>query len=238
MLNRRTIGFLIFATAVVAGCLRLGVWQLSRLRERQAQNAELATHLAAPPRELLTVLDGASSNRLAAVVAEGEFDYANEFVLTARSSEGSPGVHVITPYKLKGTSRAILVNRGWVYAADGMTLNVAEWREPVDSAARIEGYLEDFGQEPSVVGTPSVARGIRRLLYDSLAARLPYPIEQRYVVQLRPNITSLNPVHPKRLRPPTLSEGSHRSYAIQWFSFALIGVVGMVAVVIRSKDRV
>jgi cytochrome oxidase assembly protein ShyY1 len=29
-----------------------------------------------------------------------------------------------------------------------------------------------------------------------------------------------------RLGEPVLSDGSHRSYAIQWFSFALIALVG------------
>ncbi|MEP7348308.1 MAG: SURF1 family cytochrome oxidase biogenesis protein, partial [Gemmatimonadaceae bacterium] len=45
---RRTIGFIIFAFAISLGCLRLGVWQLSRLAERRARNALTAERIAKP----------------------------------------------------------------------------------------------------------------------------------------------------------------------------------------------
>jgi cytochrome oxidase assembly protein ShyY1 len=40
-----------------------------------------------------------------------------------------------------------------------------------------------------------------------------------------------------RVPPPTLDEGAHRSYAIQWFAFALITVIGTAAVLSRSRLR-
>ena len=39
--------------------------------------------------------------------------------------------------------------------------------------------------------------------------------------------TAANGNIPPRVPPPPLDEGPHRSYAIQWFSFAIIAVVGM-----------
>jgi surfeit locus 1 family protein len=41
--------------------------------------------------------------------------------------------------------------------------------------------------------------------------------------------------HPVRRVIPPLDDGSHRSYAIQWFSFALIALGGAAAVVAREQ---
>jgi cytochrome oxidase assembly protein ShyY1 len=38
-----------------------------------------------------------------------------------------------------------------------------------------------------------------------------------------------------RLTIPALDEGPHQSYAIQWFSFALVAVVGGVALSRRPR---
>jgi surfeit locus 1 family protein len=40
---------------------------------------------------------------------------------------------------------------------------------------------------------------------------------------------------PVRLGIPALTEGPHQSYAVQWFSFALVAVVGGVALARRSR---
>jgi cytochrome oxidase assembly protein ShyY1 len=40
-----------------------------------------------------------------------------------------------------------------------------------------------------------------------------------------------------RLTPPPLDEGPHLSYAIQWFAFAAIALIGAGAVAIR-RERV
>ena len=38
-----------------------------------------------------------------------------------------------------------------------------------------------------------------------------------------------------RLPPPALDEGPHLSYAIQWFSFAAIALIGGTAVAVRNR---
>jgi surfeit locus 1 family protein len=34
---------------------------------------------------------------------------------------------------------------------------------------------------------------------------------------------------------PSLSEGNHLSYAVQWFSFATIGVIGLLILLLRGR---
>ena len=37
------------------------------------------------------------------------------------------------------------------------------------------------------------------------------------------------------MEPPALDDGPHLSYAIQWFGFALIGVIGACVVAFRAR---
>ena len=69
---------------------------------------------------------------------------------------------------------------------------------------------------------------------DGIASTLPYevaPLPLRLTDQSPPQPGDL----PRPEPPPELSEGPHLSYAIQWFSFAAIALVG--AVILHRRDR-
>ena len=59
-----------------------------------------------------------------------------------------------------------------------------------------------------------------------------------YVVATPPPGETTIPLdRPVRVPAPALDEGSHQSYAIQWFSFATVAVVGAAAVVRADRRR-
>lgn len=233
-MNRRTLAFAVFAIAVALGCVRLGFWQLSRLAERRARNAAIAARLDAPPVPLATALADSASAEDRQVQFAGVFDYEHEVVYTSRTRRGSPGVQLITPMRLADGS-AVLVNRGWVYSPNGISVDLSKWRE--GDSATVNGYLQAFA--PSVasgpVSTPSSLRAVRHLVRDSLAALVPYPVAP-LVVMRRDGAGDTGEVkHPFRVDLPALDEGPHKSYAIQWFAFAAIGLVGTGAVLARAR---
>lgn len=229
---RRTLAFVIFALVLAAGCVRLGFWQLSRLGERRAINARIAATLAAEPAVGMAAIRDPVTARYRRVRLTGRYDYARELVLTSRGRSGAPGVHVLTPLVVSD-GPPVLVNRGWAYAADGMTVDLARWRE--GDSATVEGYVEEFVVADAMISTPSQPRGIRRLDRDSIEARLGEPVAPFLVVDGHVAAAGDSLAQLIRLDLPTLSEGSHRSYAIQWFAFALIAVVGAGAVVQRTR---
>jgi surfeit locus 1 family protein len=205
----RRYAALVIGIAAAVLFVRLGIWQLSRRAERRAHNQILTTRLALPPLVL-----GAGSRWLSApdtlryrrAAAAGRFDFTREMVEIGRSRQGAPGVHLVTPLLLTD-SVAVLVDRGWTYSPDGMTVDGTALREP-DSAV-VEGVL----------GLASGRFGIRP---DTM--RLGYP-----VLPLMLHRTVPSPGMPAPLRAvdlPASSDGPHLSYAIQWFSFAAIAVVG------------
>jgi surfeit locus 1 family protein len=233
-MNKRTISFLAFAAIVAAGCIRLGIWQLDRLKQRRAHNAEVATKLVAPPMTIEQVMTDTGALRFRRAMASGTFDFAHEIALSSRTHNGSPGVDLITPLRTHASDSAVLVNRGWVYAPDGMTVDFGKWHEP--DTATVTGYLEELPTAGAGgVTTTMGGRIVRRLQRDSLAGRFPYPIARYMLVQLSPS-SGADSATPVRLTIPALDEGPHQAYAVQWFAFAIIALVG-AGFVARDSGR-
>ena len=72
---------------------------------------------------------------------------------------------------------------------------------------------------------------MRRLHRSALMALFPYPIANYYVVVTD---SARTPNAPPRIESAPLDEGPHRNYAIQWFSFAAISIIGMVIFIRRT----
>jgi len=220
----------ILAISFAAVCIALGFWQLRRLSARQQANGLLASRRLAQEVELDSLPADTSAARFRRVRVRGAYDYANEIVLTLRGREGSPGVNLLTPVRRAGNDTAVLVNRGWVYSPDGMTVDKEKWREGVTLEGN--GFVEAFPTKgPFDAPNPARPRSFRRLDRTALVRVFPYPIANYYVVLTD---SSNSPNVPPRVEPAPLDEGPHRNYAIQWFSFAAISIIGLVIFLRRT----
>lgn len=223
MPTRRPLFLPIIATAVFAlVCARLGIWQLNRLAQRQAWNAHFTARLAAATVPIAALPADTAAGHYLRVSATGTFDFPAQVALAARSSQGSPGVHLLTPMRLADGSFAI-VNRGWVYSPDAMTIDPARWREREGETVTVTGYAETWsGRETKRL--PPGQRVVRELDSAAVSRLVGAPIRPYYLVQTSDSAPAT--ARPVRLGEPVLDDGSHRSYAIQWFSFALIALFG------------
>jgi surfeit locus 1 family protein len=232
-MSRRTLLFAVLAGLAALVCVRLGFWQLSRLRQRRAHNALVEARLSASAEPLRAVPADTAKARFRRVRVAGRLDYPREIVLTGRSRRGSPGVNILTPVHLAGTDTLVLVNRGWVYSPDAAEIDHTRWRE--GDSLDADGWVEIPSREPGAAVLRSRARAYRWLDRSAVEGALGAPIAPFYVVlDSAPADTGRD--HPVRLQPPALDEGPHRSYAIQWFFFALMSVVG-AATFVRSQRR-
>lgn len=224
-MNRRALVGCVVAVGVAALFARLGVWQLHRLAERRAFNAQFEHRLAAPPAPLDSIPGDTALAKYRRVRVHGTLDYDHQFVITGRSRDGAPGVFLITPLRPDSGGRAVLVNRGWVYSPDASSVNAALWLEP--ERTTVEGFIEPLpARTRGGSQSASNARAWRELDYARATAELPYPIEPYTIVELA---TSPRPAGaPTRLALPEMDDGPHLSYAIQWFTFAAIALYGAV----------
>jgi surfeit locus 1 family protein len=226
----RVPAFIAFAVVSAAIFVRLGFWQLHRLAERRARNELVTSRLRSPEADVATLGGDSASVRFRRVRVAGVPDYDHELVFASRSFKGSPGVNLLTPIHVPGRDTAVIVDRGWVYAPDGETVDLAKWH---DRDSVFSGYVEEF---PSVGGSMSAMRPrvITRLGYAAVEKALPFPVAPIYVVMLGDSTAA--PDRLARLTPPPLDEGPHLNYAIQWFAFALIALGGVVVVIKQARS--
>jgi surfeit locus 1 family protein len=225
----RTRVFLGVAVAAAAVCIRLGFWQLHRRTERQARNALIVSRLDSAAVDVAALPHDTALARFRRARVTGVPDYEHELIFAARSYRGSPGVNFLTPVRIPGRDTAVIVNRGWVYSPDGSTVDETKWR---DTSSTFTGYAEEL---PSVAGSSYASRPrvIARLSYAAVAKALPYPVAPFYLVALGDSVIA--PDRLARLTVPPLDEGPHLNYAIQWFAFALIALVGAGVVVKQQR---
>jgi surfeit locus 1 family protein len=220
----------IFAISFAAICIALGFWQLRRLSARRQTNAMLASRRIAPRVELDSLPRDTAAAHFRRVHLRGVYDHAQEIVLTLRGRNGSPGINILTPLLRANRDTAVLVNRGWIYSPDGMTADTRPWHEA--DTLNGAGFVETFPtQGPFAPPNPARPRSFRRLNRAELQKVFPYPIANYYVV-LTDSAQSSNV--PPRVEPAPLDEGPHMLYAIQWFSFAVISIVGLVIFIRRT----
>ena len=225
--------FVAFAVLAAAVFVRLGVWQLDRLHQRRAQNALIVSRLDSAVVDPRGLPPDTATARFRRVRVAGVPDYAHELIYATRTRLGSPGVNFLTPVRLAGTDTAVIVNRGWVYSPDGSTVDEAKWH---DRDSVFVGYAEEM---PSRGGATFTSRPnvIARLSYDVVRKALPYPVAPIYVVALAGADSTVAPDRIARLTIPPLDEGPHFSYAIQWFGFAAVALVGAGFVIRQSRAR-
>ena len=219
----------ILAISFAAVSISLGFWQLRRLAVRRTANELLASRRFAAEVPLDSVPSDTATAHFRRARVHGAYDYPNEIVLTLRGRNGSPGVNILTPIRRAGNDTVVLVNRGWVYSPDGVTVETKQWRE--GDSVDANGFVEVFPtQGPFDATNPARPRSMRRLDRSVLVKLFPYPITNYYVVLT----DSARSGEPPRVEPASLDEGPHRNYAIQWFSFAAISVGGLVIFLRRT----
>ena len=231
-MSRRTLFFCALAVVAAALFVRLGFWQISRLHERRARNAVIAAQRLDAPVDFSALPRDTGAAHYRAAHVQGVYDYAHELVLASRTRQGSPGVEIFTPVRVASSDTAVLVDRGWVYSPDGASVDLSHWHE--GDSAHVAGYVENYTPDDGVTTSAFGPRVVRRTSRSEIAAKVPFPVAPYFLIVTS---DSAGRDHPARREAPVLDEGPHRSYAIQWFSFALIAIGGAAAVVFREREE-
>ncbi len=228
------------ALLVVVGCVRLGVWQLDRLDERRARNAQIEQRSQESPRPLASLRaefdDVPSDLAFRAATVDGVYRPADEFVAVGRVYGDLKGKLVATPLELEDGSVLIVV-RG-IVPGDTPGPPMEGFETPAGRVT-VEGRLT-VGEEPSRISEPEPDDGhlvsLSRLDLGYIdewieGDVLPFAL---LLDEQRPAGPGDDPV---TIPNEELTEGSHLGYAVQWFAFALIAFAGGIGLILRAGRR-
>lgn len=224
----------IFATVMITAFVLLGRWQLNRLEWRQDNNAIIARHEVAPVRPYTEVFDHPITDADAwqRVSVSGVYDTENQYQVRYRNFDDRRGVEVVNPLRLEN-GKSILIDRGFIVVQTGQPVPDALPPAP-EGRVEIVGYVRrnENGRDSATV---PVGGQLRLINSDAIGATLPeHDLLNGYV-----SVLTSDPPEPRELlplTPPDLTEGPHLSYALQWFAFTAIAVIGLV-VLIRGDLR-
>lgn len=222
--------------ALAVAFVSLGLWQLRRLDERRAFNATLRARTSLPvvPFEQLPADRDAVPYRR--VTATGVYRTDDEVLIAGRSRNTLAGHELVTPLALDdGTS--LLVDRGWVpLDVDDPPVQLAE---PPRGTVEVTGVLFP-SQERGRFGPRHPETGVltrmHRIEIDRIDQQIDGDLEPWYLL-LESQEPETEGQYPQSLSLPPLDEGPHRSYALQWFAFALIGLTMYAAVLVKESKR-
>ena len=220
--------------ALIVLMINLGFWQLDRLESKRLLNETVAAHTMKPVvsySEALKESGGEPKNiEWRRVVISGTYITDKQLTLINRSSNGAAGYHSLVPFALE-SGGVMIVDRGFVPLATENPAAPPERRE-------IIGYLR-LSQSRSTLGAVDNTDPA-----NTEFQRVDIPLIMKHVgeapldhfLQLAKESPSIDAPWPEPAPLPEPSEGSHLSYAVQWFFFCLVAFVAWV-VVIRRRLR-
>ena len=213
----------------------LGFWQLNRLDQKREFNSVLQSHSSTP----IQTLDKAvpdkwnkESSEWMRVTITGSYDPSKAVTIINRSQDGTAGYNSVVPFTSLN-QRTILVNRGFVPLV---------MEPPIAPTGEIEivGYLRASQARSALGPIDSTEAGnteFQRFDIPLIAAHVGKTIEPMFLQLIEESPADASQ-WPAKVALPPLDEGTHMSYAMQWFFFCLVALTAWVVVVRRKISQV
>ena len=209
--------------------IALGLWQWNKADSKTALQASLDTRSQDAAIAMPSTPADVEALRHRRVILRGHYDATRQVLIDNRLYREQAGYHVITPLRLEGSDMHVLVNRGWLPA-------LADHAKQPEAAVPV-GTVElsgiavlpasrffNLAAQPTAGWQPVW----QNLDLDRFRSVVAYP--------LQPLIVQLDAAAPggfvREWPRPDERADRHRSYALQWFGFAIasLGIWGFFLV--------
>jgi cytochrome oxidase assembly protein ShyY1 len=217
----------------------LSNWQWHRLQDRQVVNAEIQAQISKEPipiTELIVDIDGAKSvpedSQWRTVEITGVWLQDNQVLVRKKSLESDLGLWVVTPLQL-ADGTIVMINRGWTAAANSAVDSPVVSDVPIGTI-EVLGRLRDVTERTKPAPTDLPEGQVDRIVPTEIVDS-PDTLTNAYVEMTasRPESRS---TEIRSLPAPEVTEGAHRSYAIQWIFFEIMTVIGWI-ILVRNEVK-
>ncbi|MSY53532.1 MAG: hypothetical protein F2705_03650, partial [Actinobacteria bacterium] len=212
----------------------LSDWQWRRLDQRHIYNKQILAEIAKPEVPITDLVDLGSyplvlveEAQWRTVEATGTWLAADQVLVRKKSLESDLGLWVVTPLQLTDGT-IVMVNRGWTAAANSAVDSPVVTDSPtgqVEVLGRVRDVAQRKKSAPTDLPDGQVDQIVPLEIVDS-----PKTLSNVYLEMTasRPESRS-NDI--RELPAPEVTEGPHRSYAVQWIFFEIMTVIGWVVLV-------
>jgi len=220
---------LIIATLVLL--ISLGFWQLDRADEKRAIEDQIASANSGDV-ELVTSVEFLKDKEYYHVRLQGSYVGDKQFIYDNQIVDQISGYYVLTPLVLKGDSKAVLINRGFI-----------PWNGRRDKLADI-----DIGEELTEVKV-QISKPVKRMELEASELTGDFPVliqaldlDEMSAIASLDFVSVVGLLSPesengfvRQWKPYTGSIERHIGYAIQWFLMAL--VLAFIGIRLAIKQR-
>jgi surfeit locus 1 family protein len=212
-------GFFLFILPFVILCLLLGDWQLHRYHYKENLLLNYQQRLASTAKVFSQITESSINLQFQPITADGY--YINKLTMLVQNQfyKDQIGFEVLTPMRITGEKKLVLVDRGWIKAFEDRTAPVLA---KVNNEQHIKGYIKLLNEYQFTLGKnildphnfPIIMQKIDINEINHITKQSFYP----FIIRLNaasPNgfIRNWNiiSVLPQR----------HMAYAVQWFIMAV-----------------
>lgn len=225
LFSSKWLGYLLLAAIFATACVFLGRWQMDRRAETLAEINRVTSNYSATPipfAEAETQFSRLDADKeWTQVELKGSYDVGGQRVVRNRPLNGQPGYEVVVPFKLN-TGQSVIVDRGWLPIGNNTPGHPDSVPEPPAGEVTVVVRLKP--------GEPELQRGapdgqLASIDLPAYAGQLGYPVLTGAYGQIASE-TPAAATMPSPFPKPSVEEGTHLSYSLQWFAFGVLMFVG------------
>ncbi|WP_315915633.1 SURF1 family protein [Arthrobacter sp. lap29] len=225
LLTSRWLGYFAMAVVFAIACVALGNWQMNRRNAVVENIHKIQQNYAGAVVDYANIaanfdqLDPAKE--WTQVRLKGTYQNSDQRIVRNRPLNGAPGYEVLVPLTLENGD-TVIVDRGWLPIGNNEAGHPDTVPQPKPGVVEVIARLKP--------AEPKLDRGapegqLASIDLKEYAGQVGYPIKTGSYGQLASEspAAAINPV---AFPAPSIDEGSHLSYALQWIAFGILAFIG------------
>ena len=229
----RWLSWFLFASLFAAACVGLASWQFDRRDQAVSKIQRMVENYDKSAIKFDSIsglsLEDVTLFEWSPVELTGRYLTDQELLVRNRPIAGQPGFIQLVPFQLV-SGETVIIERGWIPADSDLapaTLMTPS-QEPKTLIARVRlSELTPNRESPEGFATS--------IHLESLETTIGIALEQQFYLRVISETPS-EASSPQPLSKPTLDEGNHLSYAVQWILFALMGFFALFWAIRQEQE--
>jgi len=230
------LGFFLWCLFFVVVFCLLGVWQSHRYQYKKNLLATYTHRLSGAPVPLLQLKDPIATLQFQHVMVKGE--YVNDLTMLIQNQfhQEQLGFNVITPLKIPGEKKLLLVDRGWVPAVQH---NIAPKISPTRGTQQVSGYIKLINEYQFILGqnilNPTIVPLVIQKVDVNELSQLTHQTYYPFVIRL--DDKTANGFIRDWSMTTAITPERHLGYAIQWFLMAIVLAIAYICFCCEREEK-